>query len=184
MNLAQIPFDMSFSFADDLREVPTNATAMQQGVKELYRMLKTDASSEKSYDIRSTLGVYERIQNNLTVSKEHLEICLDYYSKVEDEIKILINKIRLAHTHQWAKDFSLANELLHQALQLSQSHPRFIRHQDFVLQHFGKLRYDQGLYREAEDFFNKALLLRQKKGIAELIVSTEFSLSVIKRLTF
>ncbi|MCB0420293.1 MAG: hypothetical protein KDD61_04820 [Bdellovibrionales bacterium] len=183
MNPENIPYNMSFSFCNNLRETAIDENEMINGVNYLLDCLEKTKDPFHQAHLKSHIGVYQRILGHLDQSLENLESALHYFEKTEDDLKILVTKIRLAHTYQWLKSFQKADELLSSALELSQSNIRFQSHIDFVLQHYGKLRFEQGLYQQAKEFFEKALYLRKNKNIDELTKSTEFALKIVTEYT-
>lgn len=183
VDLASLPFDMSFSFGPDLREKPNTPDEMIQGTEYLKSELASIREAFEQAQVKSHLGVYQRILLELESSHDNLKDALAYFRSVEDDLKVLVTQIRFAHTLQWQKQFQLAEKELEEALLTTRNHPRYQSHQDFVLQHLGKLRFDQGLYRQALENFEKALIIREKKGVPDLIQSTKFALKIVSDLT-
>jgi hypothetical protein len=78
------------------------------------------------------------------------------------------------------KEFLDAETGFRSVLEMAERHPELKEVEDFAWQHLGKLKFDEGDMKAATDCLNRALELRKKKGIKELIDSTEFALNIIR----
>jgi tetratricopeptide (TPR) repeat protein len=164
-----IPFNMTFHFNKELREVPNDKKEMLQGIQ----WLKT--CGESNSNVHGLIGVYARIVEQLDESEEYLRLAIEH---ADNEKSVCINELRLAHTYQWKKQFQQANSLFQKLFhQLETSHV-YADYKDFLFQHYGKNLFDQGLYGEALKYFQKALEIRFVKGDPELIASVELAIEV------
>jgi tetratricopeptide (TPR) repeat protein len=92
----------------------------------------------------------------------------------------VVNWIRLATTYQYAGRHDEAEPLFRRAIALARAAEGADR-LDFALQHFGKCLVEMGRLDEAIACFEEALALRQAKGDAGLIASTEQALAAVRR---
>lgn len=91
----------------------------------------------------------------------------------------MVNCIRLATAYQYAGCHNKAEALFRRALELARE-PEHADRLDFALQHLGKCLVEMGRLEEATACFEEALALRQAKGDAGLIASTEQALGVAR----
>lgn len=107
-----IPFDVSFHFDDDLREVPNNPTEMQQALKFLQSQLKDNAIEIKSQiQLLGLIGVYSRILKDFAVAQQALTSAVELSELVGSKQLRTANMIRLAHVYQWQKDYAISEQL-------------------------------------------------------------------------
>ncbi|SCN38080.1 Uncharacterized protein BC067498_04682 [Bacillus cereus] len=101
-----IPFEMGYTFDENLREKPISLAEMKQGITFLKEHLHEDSLYGKSCGL---IGVYKRIAGNLSESNYYLQEAIEYYIQTENIQRLFINKLRLAHTYHWERKFSAAN---------------------------------------------------------------------------
>ena len=166
-----IPFEMGYTFDENLREKPISLAEMKQGIAFLKEHLHEDSSYGKNCGL---IGVYERIAGNLSKSKYYLQEAIQYYTQIENIKGIFINKLRLAHTYHWERKFTAANALF---TELLQTLPDFPTYEDFFYQHYGKSKLDEGDFHTTLTCFQKALQVRLQKGDEELIHSTKLCIT-------
>ena len=109
--------------------------------------------------------------------KESVKLILD--EGLDSAIKVQ-QLLRLANVYQWNKDFQKANSLFNNTILLCKTDESCDQYLDFAFQHYGKCLFDQSLFSEALKQFQEALKIREIKGKAELINSTEIAISVTK----
>jgi tetratricopeptide (TPR) repeat protein len=166
-----IPFDMTFHFDKELREVPNDKEEMMGGIQWLKE------HSDNSGKVYGLIGVYARIVGQLKESEHYLKFVIE---QSDNKKSIFINELRLAHTYQWKKDFQTANPLFQKLLKQIEETNLYDDYKDFLFQHYGKNLFDQRLYEEAMYWFRKALEIRLEKGNRELIESVELAIGVCK----
>lgn len=173
MKIENIPFEMSYTFDEKLREKPISLAQMKQGITFLKTTLTHFAHSNISYAKQCGLiGVYARIIGNLSESKAYLREAIERYEGSQHTQGIFINKLRLAHVYHWEKDFEKANEIFTELFHMLQQND-LTHYEDFLYQHYGKSKLDEGDSNTALTYFQKALQIRVEKGNEELIQSTE-----------
>ncbi|OQR53679.1 hypothetical protein [Bacillus sp. CDB3] len=163
-----IPFEMGYTFDENLREKPISLAEMKQGIVFLKKYLQKGNVYGKDCGL---IGVYERIAGNLSESKYYLQEAIEYYTQTDNIQGLFINKLRLAHTYHWERKFSAANTLF---IELLETLPNLPAYEDFFYQHYGKSKLDEGYFHTALSYFQKALKIRLRKGNEELIHSTKF----------
>ncbi|KAA0749617.1 hypothetical protein DN389_03360 [Bacillus sp. AY3-1] len=166
-----IPFEMGYTFDENLREKPISLAEMKQGIVFLKEHLHEDSLYGKSCGL---IGVYERIAGNLSESKYYLQEAIENYTQTDNIQGLFINKPRLAHTYHWERKFPAANALFTELLQTLPDLPAY---EDFFYQHYGKSKLDEGYFHTALSYFQKALQIRLQKGNEELIHSTKLCIT-------
>ncbi|MEC2921586.1 hypothetical protein [Bacillus tropicus] len=161
-----IPFEMGYTFDENLREKPISLAEMKQGIVLLKEHLHEGPLHGENCGL---IGVYERITGNLSDSKYYLQKAIEYYTQTDNIQGLFINKLRLAHTYHWERNFSAANTIFAELLQTLPDLPAY---EDFFYQHYGKSKLDEGDFHTALTCFQKALQIRLQKGNEELIHST------------
>lgn len=172
MNIRDLPFNMSYRFNEQLREVPVNPYQMKQGIIYLKKRAleeEDECAAAKTY---GHIGVYERILGELTSSERHLLLAIYLYDRHADTIGEFLNTIRLGHTYHWQEQWDKANETFQLLIEQLKADEDLHIYEDFVYQHYGKCLLDQRIVSRAHHYFQRALEIRLKKGDKELIEST------------
>ena len=182
MNDICIPFDVSFHFDERLREVPNAPDEMQRAVNFLLAQLEdtTTNPNQKVY-LYGVIGVYARILGDFTLAHSALANAIALSEQLNDERLNTLNQLRLAHLYQWQQQYALSDHIFRKLLVRCVTNPALERYLDFVYQHFGKSKFDQGKYATAQKFFEEALTLRWRKGERSLIKSTQFALKITQQ---
>ena len=144
-----IPFEMGYTFDENLREKPLSLVEMKQGIVLLKEHLHEGPLYGKNCGL---IGVYERITGNLSDSKYYLQKAIVYYTQTDNIQGLFINKLRLAHTYHWERNFSAANTIFAELLQTLLDLPAY---EDFFYQHYGKSKLDEGDFHTALTCFQK-----------------------------
>ncbi|WP_157259658.1 hypothetical protein [Paenibacillus sp. OSY-SE] len=95
-----------------------------------------------------------------------------------------INRIRLANTYQWNKEFQKSNEIFDVLVGEfhNQADESLQDIEDFLYQHMGKNKFEQGEYEEAPTHFYKTLEIRLVKNNSELIESTQLAIDATLKM--
>lgn len=126
-------------------------------------------------------GELARTLGKLEESKLYLEEALKLSREQTDLGREVANLIRLGTTLQYLDYHANGQILLAEALEKANT-PETAQYKDFALQHLGKLLAEKGLYAEAQECFEGAMVLRQQKGQQDLIESTQNALDFIEEL--
>lgn len=93
-----------------------------------------------------------------------------------DPAQVTVAGIRLAHVHQWRREYRAADAMFAQALEGAPDGYR-----SFAYQHAGKSAYEQGDADTAIKYFESAVRLRSA-GPPDLLASAELALAAAHRL--
>lgn len=168
--MKHIPFEMGYTFDENLREKPLSLEQMKQGITFLKTNLTTPGISYAKQC--GLIGAYERIVGNLSESKFYLQQAIEQCEISQHIQGRFINKLRLAHVYHWERNFKEAHKIFNELLHLLQQNELAV-YKDFFYQHYGKCKIDEGDISTAFTYFQRALQIRLKKGDQELIDSTE-----------
>jgi tetratricopeptide (TPR) repeat protein len=169
-------FNTAYHFDENLRDVPADRAGMEGAARHLETLLSSSDTQprERLRDL-GRLGVYLRILGNLDAAQESLKDAIALANELGDEKAALANRIRLGHVYQWQRRFAEADTVFAAVVEQCEQDMRFREYLDFAYQHYGKSKFDQGLYTEAEAFFRQALDIRQARGDEELIASSRLA---------
>lgn len=175
---------LEFIFDENLRDVPCDPNGLREYTNELGSSLLSTIEPKKRARILGEIGVHLRCLGDLDSAEgrllESLKIIKDNHLGVKQEVQ---QKIRLAHTLQWKKDFNQSNLLFDEVLTLCRSCKEAGDYLDFALQHAGKNFFDQGEYRKALGYFSEAMVLRNsRQAPSDQIESTALAINRTKVL--
>ncbi|WKZ39163.1 MAG: hypothetical protein QY328_12935 [Anaerolineales bacterium] len=182
MNPADIPFDISYAFDENLREYPCNAQDMRRALTWIMERLEAN-SFEPHQHIRMAglAGSLARILRDFEIAHRNLEQALRLARIADEKRFVTANELRLAHLYQWEKQFGTSTTMFDEIIKNCETDVELEAYLDFAYQHAGKNAFDQGHYEEAETFFKKALQIRSQKGNADLIESTELAMKAVHK---
>ena len=181
MNIHSIPYNVDYTFDENLREVPDNADEMAAAVDYLNKVLIQEQDPRESLSILGLLGGLCRILGQLEEAEAHISNALAVANSLRDNRARVVNLIRLAHIYQWGGDTVGAEKLLNQVIIACGRRKALAKYIDFAYQHLGKSKFDQGDYEAAADLFQRALTIRENKDDKHLIASTEYAIAVTIR---
>lgn len=184
MKASEIPFNMEVEIQDDLREAPKSYDDMQRGVAFLKNKIQETNDDEiELASIFSLIGAYARILLELEESENFLNLSLKIYEKHDLKIQAFAVKIRLATTYLWKEQFTKADAFFSSAIKICEKskNQKIKDYLDFVLQHYGKSKFEQKCYNEANKLFIRAMELRAIKGNLELMESSQQALTVVNK---
>ncbi|WP_245849971.1 tetratricopeptide repeat protein [Shouchella clausii] len=181
MDMSAIPFNLDFYFDENLREVPLSKAEMMKGIEFLKKQIPIFQNDKNEIaKIYGLMGVYLRIVKELEESKKYLRLAIQTYESTSNDNSLFVNKLRLAHTYQWQKDFHTSNQMFKKLMEEAEICDERRGILDFVYQHYAKNLFDQENYDLAISYFHKALNLRIQKGQKDLIESTEYAIHICK----
>lgn len=182
MNIISIPFDVSFHFDERLREIPNAPDEMQRAVDFLLAQVnEAKKNLHQQLYFYGLIGVYARILGDFPLAYNALTTAIALSEELEDESLKAVNQLRLAHLYQWQQQYTLSDRLFRELLVRCVSNPNLEPYLDFVFQHAGKSKFDQGRYATAQKYFQRALTIRLSKGDPTLIESTQFALRITQK---
>ncbi|MEC4813432.1 MAG: tetratricopeptide repeat protein [Scytonema sp. PMC 1069.18] len=172
-----IPFDVSYHFNSNLYDVPNKPLQVQKAVEWLQSQLTNNANdTHKKIEILGLIGVYSRMLRDFSTARHALSSAIELSESIGSLPHKTVNLIRLAHVYQWQKQFSLSETLFEEVFAYCSNYSELEPYIDFAYQHFGKCKFDQAQYKEAQYCFEKALEIRKSKGDHFLIESTQLAL--------
>ena len=180
-----IPFDVSYHFDDNLRDIPNSPIQMQQAVEYLQTEFdKSVGDIEQQIYLAGLIGGYARMLHDFKTAQQVLTTALNLCDRINNKRLKIVNSIRLAHLYQWQRQYENSEALLNWVLEQCQNNSEFKSYLDFAYQHFGKCKFDRAKYKEAEYYLSKALELRHQKGDSSLIDSTRLALEVVQQCRY
>lgn len=184
MKTSDIPYNMKFSYGDDLREVPEDSEQMRKGLDWLQDKIIELApdDTKKAAVLLAQIGGYARIMGDFDLSEKCYHDAIKSFESLKATEQVFATKLRLAVTYQFQKKFTKSTEIYEKAIKIMRSSksPAVRNYLDFALQHFGKQKFEQGFFQEALDFFMETYELRIVKGDLDLVASTEFAINKTK----
>lgn len=181
MKKSDIPFNMEFSYGDDLREVPEDTHQMKKGVDWLQdKLVEIGPDDNKKAAVLLThLGGFARIMGDYDLSEKCYLDAARAFEELKMSEQVFATKLRLAVTYQHKGNTTKSSEIYMKAIKMmKESKSQSVRsYLDFALQHYGKQKFEAKLYQEALDLFMEAMELRIIKGDLDLISSTEFAIA-------
>ncbi|WP_408010554.1 tetratricopeptide repeat protein [Pseudalkalibacillus sp. A8] len=175
-------FNMEFTFDKDLREKPINQKEMRNGVQHMIDGLESLEDLDKKAMLHGEIGVYLRILGELDESEQFLKQAIRLHSQRNNLTSVFINQLRIAHTYQWQQEFEKANVLFNELIKRLHNDQRYEPYKDFLYQHYGKCKFEEGEYEAAYSLFQVALKVRKEKGDYSLVRSTEVSINRCKEI--
>lgn len=178
-----IPFNMNYSYSDNLREVPEDSTQMLKGVdwlnEELIRVSPIDQL--QSAMLLHMLCVYCRITGDYksaeTCGKDAIKV---FKEKGKSELGFFM-KLRMAQVFHYKNSYSTAGDIYTQALETIEKSKsaQVKKYLEFVLFHYGCLKFERKFYAEANSLFSRALDARLIAGDIQKIKDTEYALRLV-----
>lgn len=186
MNIHNMPFDLSYKYDDNLREVPNAPHDLAAAVQFLEESVRDEPDLYERMKMLGRLGVYCRILNRLDSAERYINAAIAAANAMNDRVSRLTNLIRLAHVYQWQWQFALADRLLEQSIAVCENATDALQsYVDMAYHHLGKSKFDQQDYAAAAQLFQKALDARESKGNLELIHASRYALELtLKRLAY
>ncbi len=166
--ITEFPFNMNFTYGDDLKEVPEDAVAMKKGADWLQEKIDELDESDKVQQtiLLSQLSGFARILGDLDLAETSIVQAIEILKEFKREDQIFAMNLRLAIVYQYRANFAKADQIYTSSLKEIETSgdKKLKKYHDFVLQHYGKLKFDQGFYKEALDYFMRAYEERIVKG--------------------
>jgi hypothetical protein len=147
-----IPFNTTFRYDPQLREVPNARPQMEQAVDWLQTEARGSRSLRRQVLLYGMIGGYGRILGQMAMAKDVLQNAISLSRVLQDEGLETANTIRLAQVCQWEGHFATADRQFLKMIRRCEEAP--------ALTHY----LDQQSYAWALEYFEKALLLQGQKG--------------------
>lgn len=179
-------FNLNYRIDASLREVPEDPASMQAYVDYLTRTIKSLGKVEAG-TVRTTvkllgeIGSYAKILGKPDMALHALEKSLSLIDQHALGITTwAVHTLRYGDACRFKKDSLAAEAAFRSVIEMKSRAPELAELEDFAWQHLGKLKFDDGDVPAAEKCLAAALELRKKKGVKELLQSTELALRVVR----
>lgn len=179
-NMATINELIYFDRNEYLREKTTHPLEINKVIDEAKGLLK-GSNQDDTYYLYGVLGNLHRILGQPKEAINYLTFCLDHAVEVGDFTKKVVALIRLGEAFKYDNNHGMALEKFNNALEICEAH-QINEYLDFVWQHKGKCLLELERPKDAEKCFVKALELRNSKGNAALIDSTQQAIDLVKEI--
>jgi tetratricopeptide (TPR) repeat protein len=183
-----IPYNIDFSFDDNLREVPKDPKDMHRAIDYLeVRLIEESQDDYERMRLSGIVGTLYLILGDYEMAEEHINGAIASSNNLRDRRSQLHNLMRLAQIYQYRQHYDLADRIFKQIIQACEAsrdatNPNrnnpFIKELDIVYHEYGKCLFDQGDYEIALHLFEKALKIRQFHNDPALIALTEHAIRV------
>ncbi len=181
MMINDIPFNMTYTIGNDLREKPKDRASFEQGISYLTTHLTKEKTTIGQLKVHSLLGVLYRIVEQLEASMIHLQIAKAGLQTIIEGDKLqIVNSIRIAQTLQYQQKYEQAEQIYNTLEPLILQEKAYKKLLDFVYQHKAKNYFEWGKYEQSLSEIKRAIALRQLKGNEELLASSTFALKKIQ----
>lgn len=127
------------------------------------------------------MGNLYRINEQPQKAINCLTYCLNQAVVERNPTREIVSLIRLGEALKYDNNHKKALDHFNKALGMCEAH-KIDEYLDFVLQHKGKCLMELAMLNEAEECFQKALILRKSKGNRSLIDSTEQAIELVKEM--
>jgi tetratricopeptide (TPR) repeat protein len=180
--MVDIPFDVSYHFNENLQDVPNNPAEMKHAMTFLLDKLDgEEIETRERIQFLGLVGGYARMLKDFATAQQILTSAIELSELLGDKRLKTANMIRLAHVCQWRQDYALSEEIFKEVITDCQRDLDLASYLDFAYQHMGKCKFDQHQYKEAQHYFEQALVIRKNKDDQSLIDSTQFAIGVASR---
>ncbi len=99
--MSAIPFNLEVYFDENLREIPVSKAEMMKGIEFLKKQIPIFQNDKREVaKIYGLIGVYLRIVEELEESIKYLKLAIQAYERTNNDNRLFVNKLRLAHTYQ------------------------------------------------------------------------------------
>lgn len=177
-------FDLpTFHFDPELREIPDDLDKWNISAVLLQETMNLTDSSAEYLSLLENLGFVLRVLGRLEEAEAKLKEAVELSSDHPNPWKLVQNLMRLAHVYQWQKNFKEADRLYTEIKKLMKNSNLPDGIKGSFHQHYGKLFFDQGKFKEAQEHFSKALEIREAiKAPHDQIASSRLALdTTLKR---
>jgi uncharacterized cupin superfamily protein/ribosomal protein S18 acetylase RimI-like enzyme len=152
----------SSHFDQDLRDVPDSLVEWTAFVEDLKVQLRDENHSDKKLMLFEHIGMAARTLLRFDEAEFYLKKALVLSYGYPSPGRLVQNLIRLAHLHQWKKEFDKSQMLFDQAKSIIDEKSVSEGLQAAYHQHLGKLYFDWQYYGKAQAEFAVALSIRER----------------------
>lgn len=183
--IKDFPFNMNYTCAENLREVPEDAVAMRKGVDWLQGKLDELDPNDKVQEtiLLSQLSSFARIIGDLELAESSLTKAIEILTEFKRFDQVFAMNLRMGMVYQSGESYSKAEEIYLRSLKEyeASTDSKIKKYGDVIFHQYGRLRFEQGFYKEALDLFMRAYEERIVKGDLELLNATEFAIAQTRK---
>lgn len=191
--IKDFPFNMNYSCAENLLEVPEDAVEMRKGVDWLQEKIQNLAGADNVNDnvrdkvqetiLLSQLSGLARIVGDIKLAEVSLLKAIDILKEFKREDQIFAMNLRLGMIHQAKGSFTSAEDIYHRSLEKIEScaDKKLNKYHDVILHQYGRLKFEQGFFQDALDYFLSAYEARIVKGDLEQLSATEYAIAQTRK---
>ena len=187
-SMNDIPYNIDFTFDDNLREKPQDPEDMHRAISFLEtRLIEESQDDYERMRLSGIVGTLCLILGDYEMAEEHINSAIASSNNLRDRHAQLRNLMRLAQIYQYRKLYDQADRIFKQVIQACEANrdatnanrnSPYITDLDMVYHEYGKCLFDQGDYEIALHLFEKALKIRQFRDDATSIASTEHAIRI------
>jgi tetratricopeptide (TPR) repeat protein len=184
--MAAEKFNLNYKYGANLKPIMEDKESVKAYISFLQDRLQKikpgqDAADKITVKLLGEIGTYAKNVGKLDLALSSLEKSLDIINDKNLGIGLwAANTLRYGDALRFKNDFLGAETAFRSVLEMIDRHPQIADYEDFAWQHLGKLKYDEGDLKSALEFLEKAKVIREKKGIKELLDSTNQALRVLQ----
>lgn len=184
MNIADLEFNMEYTVASDLREVPSDIDQMRKGISFLINAAIEESEDLVIAKIYSHIGFYSRLVLHLDQSQSYYEQAYALFEKHKKKLSCFSIKIQLAATYQWMGKYSKADSFYNSALQICREskEKKINNFEAIILEYYAKSKFEQRCVTLAKEMFSDALDLSIAKGDIDQINKSKNLLTIVSKL--
>ncbi len=183
--IKEFPFNMNYSCGENLREIPEDAVAMKKGLDWLQAKIDDlDPTDKVQHTILlSQLSSYARIVGDLDLAEQSLIQAIEILKEFNREDQIFAMNLRMAMVYQSGESYTKAEDIYRTSLREveNSTDKKIKKYGDIILHQYGRLRFEQGFFKEALELFMRAYEERIIKGDLELLSATEFAIAQTRK---
>ena len=181
----EYPHNMNYTYGRDLKEVPEDAVAMKKGLDWLLEKLESTPAEDKVelIKVNSQISNFARILGNLDLAETCIVDAISLLKEFDREDQVFAMNLRLGAIYHYQKNYIKAEEVFSSSLKAVEQGTisKIGKYSDFILYSYGKLKFEQGFFKEALDLFLAAYEQRLIKGDLELISATDFAIAETRK---
>lgn len=187
--IKDFPFNMNYSCAENLLEVPEDAVEMRKGVDWLEEKIQSLEGPDKAKDkvqetiLLSQLSGFARIIGDIELAESSLCKAIELLKEFKREDQVFAMNLRLGMIYQAKRNFSAAEDIYSSSLKKikSSSDKKLKKYHDVILHQYGRLKFEQGFFQDALDYFLSAYEERLVKGDLEQLSATEYAIAQTRK---
>lgn len=183
-----IPYNIDFTFDNNLREIPSDAEDMHRAIDYLEtRLIEESQDDYERMRLSGIVGSLYLILGDFRMAEEHINAAIASSNNLRDRRAQLRNLMRLAQVYQYRQHYHLADRIFKQVMQAVEAsrdathadrNNPLVTELDMVYHEYGKCLFDQGDYEIALHLFEKALKIRQFKNDDASVASTQHAIQM------